>query len=302
MTDLAKHVLIDTGLSVTALNHFLECPNKFLYESILKLPQAPSASAEKGTAMHEAISAIWRSSATWQSKSKNAKDIEKIIAAEVSAYLAESFLSASEKAAVKKELLENAPIVAQALESHFNVKVKARVLTESFVKTTFQGSFKESVKGSAKESAKDEPVTIPIHGKLDAIVDTGLAVNVFDYKTRQSMSVAQIKGQTKNSTGDYFRQLVFYKLLLRDDPRFRTKKINTALVFVSPDKKDRCPIIELEATEVDITTIKRQIQSVIDSVWSGAIATATCSDENCQYCRLNLLNRKFSCFLKGLSD
>ena len=47
MIGLAKEVLLDTGLSVTALNHFIKCPNEFLYESIMKLPQAPSAAAEK---------------------------------------------------------------------------------------------------------------------------------------------------------------------------------------------------------------------------------------------------------------
>ncbi len=55
MTSIAKQILLENGLSVTALNHFLECPSKFLYLSILKLPQAPSPAAEKGTAMHYAI-------------------------------------------------------------------------------------------------------------------------------------------------------------------------------------------------------------------------------------------------------
>ena len=41
LIDFAKGLLVEKGLSVTALNHFLECPNKFLYLSILKLPQAP---------------------------------------------------------------------------------------------------------------------------------------------------------------------------------------------------------------------------------------------------------------------
>ena len=297
MTDLAKHVLLTTGLSVTALNHFLECPNKFLYESILKLPQAPSASAEKGTAMHEAISAVWhdtelRTEVKQQTEAERpAGKIEEIIVKKTSEYLAESFLSIREKEAVKKELIEDAPAVAKALLSHFNEK--GRVLTESFARASFQGSYdvaNEPRRASALAPRKGERVVIPIHGKLDAILDTGSETKVFDYKTRQAMSVAAIKGETKTSDGDYFRQLVFYKLLLADDPRFKMRKIRTALVFVSPDKKGRCPIIELDTTENDIAAVKTQIQSVIDSVWSGAIATNTCSDPDCVWCNLKTIS------------
>ncbi len=129
-------------------------------------------------------------------------------------------------------------------------------------------------------------ITIPIHGKLDAIVEVGSELNVFDYKTKQSMSEAEIKGETKNSNGDYFRQLTFYKLLLQDDPRWKFKKIVPALVFISPDKKGRCPIVTLPITDVDIEKVKKNIQSLLASVWSGDIITAHCGDNACYWCGL----------------
>jgi DNA helicase-2/ATP-dependent DNA helicase PcrA len=273
MIGLAKEVLLDTGLSVTALNHFLECPNKFLYLSILKLPQASSAAAEKGTAMHEAISRIW------QSNDRSTQAIRNIIEESVAEYLNTSFLPANEKEAVKKELFEDAPAVAKALESHFNPPVgghgaKGPIFTERWVKTAFESTF------------GGEHITIPIHGKLDAIVESGYEVFVFDYKTRQAMSVNKIKGEIKDSNGDYFRQLIFYKLLLEGEPRWKTRRIEPALVFVKPDDKGRCPIITLPITEEDIETVKKQIQSVIDSVWSSSIATARCADPACEWCGL----------------
>ncbi len=263
MVNLAKEVLLDTGLSVTALNHFLKCPNEFLYASILKLPQAPSAAAEKGTAMHEAISRIWQD----EKRSGGAARIQEILTESVSECLDTSFLPVNEKEAVKKELFEDAPAVAKALESHFNVK--GPIFTERWAKTAFEGT-----------------VTIPIHGKLDAIVETGDTVNVYDYKTRQAMSVNKIKGETKDSDGAYFRQLVFYKLLLSDDPRFRTRRIEPALVFVKPDDKGRCPTVALPIAPADIEAVKKEIQSVIDSVWSGEIGRAKCQDPACEWCGL----------------
>jgi DNA helicase-2/ATP-dependent DNA helicase PcrA len=278
MISLAKEVMLDTGLSVTALNHFLQCPNKFLYLSILKLPQAPSAAAEKGTAMHAAISRIWQDDKL-SSVSKvedRATRIREIIEETVAEYFDTSFLPANEKEAVKKELFEDAPAVAKALEEHFSMGAhfqgkyspngKINVFTERWVKTVFG--------------------PIPIHGKLDAIVESGDEVLVFDYKTRQAMSVNKIKGETKDSNGDYFRQLVFYKLLLTGEPRWKMRRIEPALVFVKPDDKGRCPIITLPITPEDTEAVKKQIQSVIDGVWSGSIATARCANPACEWCGL----------------
>jgi len=272
MTAIAKQVLLENGLSVTALNHFLECPSKFLYLSILKLPQAPSPAAEKGTAMHEAISAVWKEG------NRTAEHVQDVIVEKVAEYLDTSFLAVSEKESVKKDLFEDAPAVAKALEPHFVVPKDSAVFTERWAKTVFEGIYKE------KNGA--EKVIIPLHGKLDAIVDRGNELEVFDYKTREGMSVNEIKGETKNSTGDYFRQLIFYRILLSDEPRWKGRKITPALVFISPDKKGRCPIITLPISPEDIDAVKKHIQSVIDSVWSGELVRSKCDDPDCEWCGL----------------
>ena len=55
----SKNILLEKGLSVTALNHFMESPVEFFRKSILKLPEPPSQSSEKGNAMHEAFALLW---------------------------------------------------------------------------------------------------------------------------------------------------------------------------------------------------------------------------------------------------
>jgi DNA helicase-2/ATP-dependent DNA helicase PcrA len=283
MTAIAKQVLLENGLSVTALNHFLECPNKFLYLSILKLPQAPSPAAEKGTAMHYAISSIWKEG------DRTASHIQDVILEKAAEYLDTSFLAAEEKESVKKDLFEDAPAVAKALESHFAVGRQAAIFTERWVKTVFDTTPRATLgqNGSPRTTMVSlDLVEIPLHGKLDAIIDAGNEIQVFDYKTREGMSVNEIKGETKNSTGDYFRQLVFYRILLDDEPRWRGKKITPALVFISPDKKGRCPIVSLPIAHEDIEKVKEQIQSVIDSVWSGGLVSSRCDDPDCEWCGL----------------
>ncbi|MES2088162.1 MAG: ATP-dependent DNA helicase [Patescibacteria group bacterium] len=267
--EYAKHLLQTSGLSVTALNHFLECPSAFLYQSILKLPQAPAATAEKGNAMHLAFSKVWGS------VDKSKKNIEKILTDTTEYYFSESLLPLFEKEAVKKELLRDIPIVARELEFHF--AQEGKIFSETWSESEFKGKHQK------------QEVVIPVHGKIDAIVDSGKEAKVFDYKTKKAMSENEIRGNTKNSNGDYFRQLVFYRLLLEHDSRFTGRLITPSLVFAVPDDKGRCPTITLAVEKTDLEKIKAEIQSLIDSVWSGSLLTDRCEDPKCEWCKLKAI-------------
>jgi CRISPR/Cas system-associated exonuclease Cas4 (RecB family) len=98
-----------------------------------------------------------------------------------------------------------------------------------------------------------------------------------------------IKGETKDSDGGYFRQLVFYYILLSQEPRFKNRIIIPSLVFVSPDEKGRCPIITLPINREDIVKVNEEINSLIESVWSGDITKGYCGDRECQWCSLKKL-------------
>lgn len=271
--EYAKNILLEKGLSVTALNHFLECPMKFFYKSILKLPEPPTASSEKGTAMHEALSNVWKNLTPDPSPRgrRGEEEISNIIKESVTSYFKKSLLNKVEKEAVLKELLENAPIVAECLVGHFNTEGQAR--TESWVETPFLFDSEE----------------ISLHGKLDTVIEQEKDIMVFDYKTKEGMSENAIRGETKtDSDGNYFRQLVFYKILIErsrgTNPQNINKNVLTSLVFVKPDSKGRCPIITLEVTESDVEKVETEIKSLLSSVWSGDFLNSTCEDKNCEYC------------------
>jgi len=269
--EYTKRVLLDTGLSVTALNHFIECPNKFFYKSILKLPEPPTASSEKGNAMHEALSQIWQNPTS---------DHTKIIISSVQNYFKHSLLPLFEKEAILEELLTNAPKVAMALLGHF--KEEGKVSTESWVESYFAFPPSQSF-GVVKE--------LKLHGKMDTIIESEKTVLVFDYKTREAMSENAIKGQTQGSDGNYFRQLVFYKMLLASNYRYKDKNVEPALVFVKPDSKGRCPIIKLPIQKSDMEKVESEITSLIKAVWSGTLLIGTCNDKNCEYCGYNKLTK-----------
>lgn len=267
--DYAKHVLQEYGLSVTALNHFLTCPSQFLYKSILKLPEAPSATAEKGIAMHLAINRIWNS------KDKSVEMIENIMRETIEENVDASFLFGNQKEQVKKELLKDVPAVASSLASHF--ALQGEVFPEHWARTVF----------NAQVDGKE--IEIPLHGKLDAIIDNGKTLFVFDYKTRGKMSANEIKGETKNSDGNYFRQLVFYKILLEGQPNSKGKEVVPSLIFLSPDTKGVCHSETLPIEKTDIDDVKSKVQSLVDSVWAGRLMSDRCSDDKCEWCNLKKL-------------
>lgn len=268
LLDLSKRTLIEKGLSVTALNHFKKCPNKFIFQSILKLPQAPNSSSEKGNAMHGAINTVWKM------ENRSIENITNTLLEEVSKYFAKSFLNSFDKEIVKKELFNNIPKIAKSLYQHFNTNSDAKIYSEMPVKTEFSTLVGEN------------RVSIPIHGKLDAIIEHAESIYVFDYKTTEAMSINKIKGDTKDSDGNYFRQLIFYKMLIASELKWRYKSIFPSLVFLNPDKSDNCSIVNLPIEKEDIDSVKSDIESLIKSVWTGDIVKSKCDDAECEFCGL----------------
>lgn len=269
LVNYAQSILLEKGLSVTALNHFLTCPQEFLYKSILKVPEPPSPSSEKGNAMHEAMDRVWHLADRGEST------IAETLDQSVRNYFTKSLLPAFEKESLLPEFLETLPLVAHSLAPHF--ALAGEVASESWSETIFSGVYNK------------KPIQIPLHGKLDVIVAQGDRVLVFDYKTKEAMTPASIKGETKSSDGGYFRQLVFYKMLLSGQARFADKEIVPALVFVKPDSKGRCVEITLPISDADVARVEKEIASLVDAVWSGKITSMTCEDDACMYCKLSKL-------------
>ncbi len=264
LLDYIRHTLSESGLSVTALNNFLECPSTFIYRSIFKIPEPPQVNIEKGNAMHKAFARIWAD------QNKSLKNIQHTIESTVREHVLDTLLKGHEKEALITELIEDAPAIAECLETHFKQEG-----------TQFIESWSEFEFSSGAEKVR-------LHGKLDAVIDTGDHVLVFDYKTRGKMSENAIKGLTKadvhGAKGAYFRQMVFYKLLLENDSRFKGKDIIPSLVFVKPDEKGMCHTVTLSVTDEDVVKVKGEITSLLESVHSGKILEAWCDDAKCESC------------------
>jgi ATP-dependent exoDNAse (exonuclease V) beta subunit len=197
---------------------------------------------EKGNAMHKAFARVWAD------QNKSVANIQTIIESTVREHVLDTLLKGFEKEALITELIDDSSDVAKCLEDHF--AQQGTQFIESWTEFEYKGT--------------------RLHGKLDAVIDTGDQVLVFDYKTRSRMSENAIKGLTKADThgakGAYFRQMVFYKMLLENDQRFKGKHIIPSLVFVKPDEKGLCHVVTLSVTDEDVAKVKGEVESLMECV------------------------------------
>ncbi len=267
----ATRILTETGLSVTALNHFLQCPNSFLYKSVFRIPEPPNPNSEKGNAMHAALAHVFRSGA--ELRKGDQKEICRVITEKAHEHLDRSFLKKFEVDRLKKTLEEEIPDVVAGLVDLWQTDARLGV------EKNMSGEL--VVKGP-----DDQSVGVVIHGKLDLVVFGDDTVDVYDFKTRKGMTPAEIKGETKNSDGGYFRQLVFYTMLLSQYPDAKGKDVRSSLVFLTPNDKGEIRRESVSVTESALRALKENIASLVRSVFSGDILNQTCEDEKCAYCSL----------------
>lgn len=264
IVEYTKNVITENGISVTALNHYLDCPSKFLYKSILKIPEPPHPSSEKGTAMHKAISSVSAN------KNRDFESIRNTLESVARNYIENSFLTKLDKEVVLEELDKDIPIIAKALGDHFNLK--GEIYTDKWIERYI------NIK------TKDVSVDLRLHGQLDSMIIYEDKLMVFDYKTTKAKSINAIKGQTKNEDGGYFRQLVFYKILLEGNSLYKNKEINPSLVFIKPDESGKCPVVSLDILDSDKEDLMKDIENLVGDIFSGQFMNKKCDDPKCQFC------------------
>jgi DNA helicase II / ATP-dependent DNA helicase PcrA len=127
---------------------------------------------------------------------------------------------------------------------------------------------------------------VPLKGKLDKLEFNGRDINVVDYKTGDiDKALPKLKGpDDKNPDGgDYWRQAVFYKLLIDNYDQKDWKVISTEFDFVEPDKKNNYRRQKLVITPADTETVSQQLKTVWDKIQARDFYTG-CGKADCHWC------------------
>ena len=248
----------EQGLSVTALNNYLECPWKYFYVNLIRIPEAPNKHLCFGNAIHVALKNFF-------DRRNNSKDTGK-------EYLTKCF----EEALAREPIEEND--YEEALE-------KGR-----FALASYYDAYHDSwTQKTVNELRIDNVILAPgvkILGKIDKLdIINGKNVAVADYKTGKPKSRNFIEGKTKESgSGDYKRQLVFYRLLLDKESGY--KMSSAEIDFIEPDEKGRPHKEPYTITPEEVIELTKTILAAAQKIRELAFWNRACADPDCKYCEL----------------
>jgi DNA helicase-2/ATP-dependent DNA helicase PcrA len=128
---------------------------------------------------------------------------------------------------------------------------------------------------------------VPLKGVLDKLEFTFSDVNVVDYKTGKPENAKDKlkRPDEKNPNGgDYWRQIVFYKILMDLDRTHTWNMISGEIDFVQkPDKEDTYKKERFYPLPEDIKKVKEQIKFAYDHILAHDF-TKGCQEEDCTWC------------------
>ena len=267
-------ILKDFKLSPTALNTYLSCPYKFKLNNLIRVPRAKQPYLSYGTAVHNALEQFYRQ---FQEDDQ---------------YPSKDYLKKAFKKALQKEVLTKAETKTRLKQGQSTLSTYFDFYHQDFKKPLFVEKF---FGGYWSKPILDN---IPLSGKIDRIDildQKDKTVKVIDYKTGSSKTRNQILGNTKDSEGDLFRQLVFYKLLTKLDHNFKATVTEAELDFVEPDKHSQK--LKKESFKIGnqhLTTLRQTIRGAMKQIRSLNF-TRTQDFKHCSRCEY-----KNHCYPTGL--
>lgn len=223
------------ALSPTALNHFLEDPQIFLEVDLLQTPQAKEPHFAYGNAVHHVL-------AKWADSIKGGAPIDEA-----------TMLVELEQHLTNDELLTNKE---RERLLHLGKETLSRYIAKELVPPY-------PVVHKVEFNINAHLGDIPIKGKIDRIdllEPNGSSCRVIDFKTGKPKSEKQIRDY------GYFRQLVFYDLLVREGYSIVEPK-EFVLDFVG--EAEHTPIKRsFTISEQD----RQELRELISQVWEKVLA------------------------------
>jgi len=264
-----RRVFLEEGLSVTALNNYLECPWKYFFTNLVRIPQTPEQHQLYGNAVHAALKEFYDALANGKVPTET----------DLTAAFERSLLH---QPLSEHEFRDSLKRGIESLKAYFRT-YDGTWFKEVITEFTIAGVFVEIAPG----------VNLLIKGRLDKIelLDGANRVNVVDYKTGKPKSRNAILGETKDSEGNIKRQLDFYKLLLDEYEKGKYEMVSGEIDFVEPAGKSPCKRERFEITADDAAAVRKEVVNVGNEIHSFAFWDRHCEAKGCEYCERGLLLR-----------
>lgn len=252
-------VLDKYTLSVTHLNNYLSCPLKFYFQNLVMVPSGKNETMTFGSSVHWALEKFFKEVVDTKEfpPVKNLiRDFDWYMFRNREAFTKEQF----------ERRIEYGHKIIPPYYDFYIDKWHKIVSTETAIKNV-------EING------------IPIKGKIDKIEFDGNNVNVVDYKTGNYENAKKKFSPPSEKDplgGDYWRQAVFYKILI-DNYRVKDwRVISTEFDFVEP-YKDEYVKHKIVISPDDVKTVTQQIQEVFAKIKNHEFTTG-CGKKDCEWC------------------
>ncbi|MBI2283947.1 MAG: ATP-dependent helicase [Bacteroidetes bacterium] len=259
-TEFVTQLLDKFVMNVTALNNYLKCPLQFYFQNLVRVPSGKSEATEFGSAVHHALHKLFekmQQTEQFPGKEEFILDFEWYMNRNRESFTREQFARRMEYG---QEVLGN--YYNQYINSWNKVVAVERTIRNIVV----QG--------------------VPLKGKLDKLEFNGKDVNVVDYKTGdidKAKDKLKPPHEADPNGGDYWRQAVFYKILVDHYEQKNWTAVSTEFDFIEPDKKKQYRKEKILIRPEDITTVTEQVKNVWQKIQDRDFYTG-CGKPECHWC------------------
>ncbi len=262
--DFTDQMLANFKMNVTALNNYLDCPIKFYYNNLIRIPAAVSESAQFGSSMHDALNFYYNK------------------------------MMEAGRVYPPKEIL----ISRFQWHIHYNREV---FTPESLARFTDYGSqclsdFYDAFFASASDEFVRTEIpmeavvnTIPLKGFADKIQYWGNEVMITDFKTgsleksNRRWEFSEPGHPQKPEGGNYWRQAVFYKILFDRQPARNKELRGIEFLFIEPNDKKEFDRKKIVINPDHETIVLEQITHTWEKIQAHDFYTG-CGKPDCHWC------------------
>jgi len=249
-------------MNVTALSNYLKCPLEFYYRNLVRIPSPKNEATEFGSSVHHALEQLFRkmlddADKQFPSKETFIADFDWYMYRHRESFTREEF---------ERRMEYGHEVLANYYDTYINRFNRIVAIERNIRNVVVEG--------------------VPLKGKLDKLEFDGKSVNVVDYKTGDpEKALAKLKGPSDKEPhgGDYWRQAVFYKLLVDHYEKKDWKVVSSEFDFIEPDKKKNYRKEKVIITPEDTAAVLWQIRETWDKIQAKDFYTG-CGKEDCHWC------------------
>jgi len=260
---LIRQIIKERPFSATDMATYLACPRRYLLQQVYRFPSPQNYSLMFGNAIHRALE---RFSRLIKAKKQLPPKIK----------LQELF----------SEVIRDEPL---------GENMEAALGRGKSILAGYYDKFASSWQPSLALEYNFRPHHVMLEDvwitgkcdRIDLIDPIARSVRIIDYKTgSRGKSMAEIKGETKNSRPDMWWQLLFYAVLAKNDPLFPYQAQTFSLVFV--DDQQKFPVRDFVFSGREI----KEMEQMIVRTWHEILNRTDFphlgqdDDQGCWLCRL----------------